>query len=149
MKLKSIPRTLLCTLISMVLIAPFSLSRNKPPTESCGFRNEPMDVVMTALPNSLMVTNLSDSGVGSLRQAIDDSNNNAGMDTITFSVSGTITLTSGVLNIEDDVAIIGPGAASLTINGNNTSGVLRTSTIVMISELSREKIAHRANKRVP
>ena len=46
-----------------------------------------------------------------------------GADTITFSVAGTITLTSGALTISDDLTITGPGAGSLAISGNNASRV--------------------------
>jgi hypothetical protein len=73
------------------------------------------------------VTNTNDSGAGSLRQAISDANAAAGPDTITFSVTGTITLTSGQLGITDDLTIDGPGAANLAISGNNASGVLEVS----------------------
>jgi hypothetical protein len=50
------------------------------------------------------VTNTADSGAGSLRQAVDDANNNAGADIIVFdaSAAGTITLTTDIA-IADDV----------------------------------------------
>ncbi|MBS0570240.1 MAG: hypothetical protein JSS28_06520 [Proteobacteria bacterium] len=66
------------------------------------------------------VGNLNDSGAGSLRDAIAQANANPGADTITFAsnVTGTITLTSGSLVINDDVTIQGPGASVLTIDGN-------------------------------
>src|SRR3954447_17937493 len=43
------------------------------------------------------VTNLNDSGPGSLRQAISDANNAAGPDVVTFraGLTGTITLATG------------------------------------------------------
>ncbi|PSF32484.1 hypothetical protein C7H19_21560 [Aphanothece hegewaldii CCALA 016] len=70
------------------------------------------------------VTNLFDSGIGSLRQAILDANSTAGDDEIQFSsISGTITLTSGELNITDSLTINGIGADLLTISGNNASEV--------------------------
>ncbi len=73
----------------------------------------------------LSVTNTSDSGPGSLRQAIAASNATPGADTITFQsgVTGSIILTSGQLTITDALTIVGPGANQLAISGNNASGV--------------------------
>ena len=69
---------------------------------------------------TLSVTNLDDGGPGSLRQAIADA---AAGDTITFSVKGTITLTSGALVISQDLQIKGPGPHKLKINGHRASRV--------------------------
>jgi predicted outer membrane repeat protein len=71
------------------------------------------------------VTNTADSGAGSLRQAIADANNNAGADIVVFdaSATGTITLTTGHLEISDDVTITGLGAAASTISGNSASRI--------------------------
>jgi len=71
------------------------------------------------------VTNTADSGAGSLRQALDDANNNAGADIIVFDAgsAGTITLTTGQLDIFDDVTITGLGAADSIISGNNNSRI--------------------------
>lgn len=68
------------------------------------------------------VTNLNDSGPGSLRQAIGDANAAAGADTIEFAtgLTGTITLTSDPLVIYDDLNIVGPGADLLTVSGGGT-----------------------------
>lgn len=65
------------------------------------------------------VGNLNDSGPSSLRDAIAQANANPGADVITFAsnVSGTITLTTGSLVINDAVDIQGPGAGVLTIAG--------------------------------
>ncbi|MDB4893912.1 MAG: hypothetical protein JWN15_174 [Firmicutes bacterium] len=69
---------------------------------------------------TFMVTNLNDSGAGSLRQAILDANLNAGLDTIMFTVAGMILLTSGPLPpITDPVHIFGPGAGALAVSGGN------------------------------
>jgi predicted outer membrane repeat protein len=80
--------------------------------------------VSPAQAANFTVTNLSDSGAGSLRQAILDANAAAGADTVTFSVAGTITLAGTLPAITDDVTIDGPGAAGLTISGNNAVRVL-------------------------
>jgi hypothetical protein len=74
-------------------------------------------VVFGALPafgSTLTVTNANDSGGGSLRQAIIDA---APGDTINFSVTGTIQMTSDELFIGKNLAISGPGASSLAISG--------------------------------
>lgn len=76
--------------------------------------------VAVLLPASLAsalsypVTNLNNSGAGSLRGSIEEANVHPGFDTIPIGVSGTIGL-GGTLGITGDVAITGPGADSLTI----------------------------------
>lgn len=71
------------------------------------------------------VSNLNDSGAGSLRQAVLDANAAAGADTITFQagLTGTITLISGQLAVNDSVDIQGPGSGALSISGNDASRV--------------------------
>jgi hypothetical protein len=74
------------------------------------------------LPSTLTVTNLLDSGDGSLRDQVAAS---ADGDTIVFdnSLRGTITLTSGELDIPHALTIQGPGADIVTVSGNNTQRV--------------------------
>ncbi len=74
---------------------------------------------------SFTVINLNDDGAGSLRQAIVDANSAAGTDTIRFQegLTGTITLTTGQLEITDSLDLEGPGAATITVSGNNASKV--------------------------
>ena len=67
------------------------------------------------------VTNLEDTGAGSLRQAIEDANALSGKDEIVFEDSlsgGTITLASGQIEITDSLTVRGLGADSLTLKGN-------------------------------
>ena len=84
------------------------------------------------------VTNLNDSGIGSLRQAVLDANNaTATDDTIVFQagLSGLL-LSSGGFTITDNLAINGPGA-SLTINGNNAQRIftINSGVTVTLSDL--------------
>jgi hypothetical protein len=70
---------------------------------------------------TITVSNLNDAGPGSLRQALLSANASANLDTIVFasSLSGhTITLTTGRMNIDESVNIVGPGPALLTIDAN-------------------------------
>ena len=72
---------------------------------------------ISAHASTLTVINTHDSGSGSLRQALRIANDG---DTINFAVTGTITLTSGGLPVSKNLAIVGPGADQLSIDGNQT-----------------------------
>jgi hypothetical protein len=67
--------------------------------------------------NIITVTNTNDNGPGSLRQALTIANDG---DTISFAVTGTVTLTSGGLPVNKNITISGPGADQLSIDGNQT-----------------------------
>ena len=82
------------------------------------------------------VTNLNDSGAGSLRQAILDAKNATGDDTIIFQtgLSGSILLTNGALQIDSNLTINGPGAKMLVIDGNGLfSGPFKTLRVIEIA----------------
>lgn len=109
-----------------------------------------------ALAANYQVSNTNDSGAGSLREAINQANANAGPDTITFasSVTGTINLTSSSLYIQDSVQIQGPGASVLTVDGSNivvappaqdngTQGQSSAASIFQIAPQSQAKILSR------
>jgi hypothetical protein len=63
------------------------------------------------------VTQNGNSGPGSLRQAIADS---APGDTVNFSVTGAITLTSGPIVVNKNLFIVGPGSRSLNVTGSRS-----------------------------
>jgi predicted outer membrane repeat protein len=67
------------------------------------------------------VTNLLDSGAGSLRQAIMDTPAGGTVD-FQPGLSGTITLTS-TLGVTKDLTIAGPGQAVITVDGNHSGNV--------------------------
>jgi len=87
---------------------------------------------------TFVVTNNSDSGAGSLRQAILDANGGGGGD-ITFSnVTGSIILTTTLPELTNGVRVLGPGSSSLTLS---STGVYRTlsfgaNTTNMLSDLA-------------
>jgi VCBS repeat-containing protein len=70
---------------------------------------------MTVKADTFTVTNLSDSGSGSLREAIMFANNNPGPDRITFNVAGTINVSSQLPALNDTT---GP----TTIDGSTAPG---------------------------
>jgi hypothetical protein len=78
------------------------------------------------------VANLEDSGSGSLRQAISDANSATGPDEIVFEsgLSGTVFMALGRMDITDtdDLIIQGPGRDLLTIDAQQTSGILGIAT---------------------
>jgi uncharacterized protein (UPF0333 family) len=73
---------------------------------------------------TITVSNTNDSGPGSLRNAVSIA---APGDTINFSVTGTLTLTSGALSIGKDLTIVGPGPSNLAISGNDVNRVFNIS----------------------
>ncbi len=76
-------------------------------------------------PTEITVTNLNDSGDGSLRKALNDI---AEGGTISFDpalAGGTIALTSGQLVVNRDVTVDGAGAPGLTVSGNGASRVVQ------------------------
>src|SRR6476659_2480177 len=97
-------------------------------------------VALSTQAATITVTNTNDSGAGSLRQALVDAVDG---DTINFnsSLNGeTITLTSGQLVVDKSVAINGPGAFNLAVNGNAADRVFYISEdlTVTISGLTIE-----------
>jgi len=90
------------------------------------------DAVGSTVFATFTVTNIADSGPGSLRQAIVDANAAAGADAINFEISGTgvrtITLSSGLPEITGAVTIDGTSQAGfdntpiIELNGNGNPG---------------------------
>jgi len=79
---------------------------------------------------TLTVTNLNDSGAGSLRDRVAAASPG---ETISFSVTGTITLTKGEIILDKNLSIAGPGAGSVSISGNNSSRVFSVSNNSTVS----------------
>ncbi len=68
---------------------------------------------------TVTATNTNDSGAGSLRAAVAAAGSG---DTINFSVSGTIALTTGAISLSKNLTIDGTGQ-SVAVDGSNASGV--------------------------
>jgi CSLREA domain-containing protein len=66
-------------------------------------------------------------GVCTLRAAIQEANALAGTHSISFAGGGTIELGSGLPTIDKALTITGPGAGSLTVDGNDTETVFTIS----------------------
>jgi regulation of enolase protein 1 (concanavalin A-like superfamily) len=101
---------------------------------------------------TIKVTNLNDSGAGSLRAAVVAATGNGAADTIVFdpalfaSGAATITLTTGALDVHgtsnaDAFTIIGPGENLLTISGNNNSRIFEASVNFATSNSSSTSIS--------
>ena len=91
------------------------------------------------IASTFTVTNLNDSGAGSLRAAIAAANANPGPDTIIFNVAGTITVLSqlpilsdatGGTTIDGTSAPGYAGAPVVVIDGSNTSGPIHGLKII-------------------
>src|SRR5262249_31230931 len=74
------------------------------------------------LPSNFPVTSLADSGPGSLRQAILDANAAGSDNSITFAVTGSITLASALPDLSSNLEIEGPGVSSLTVARSSATG---------------------------
>jgi hypothetical protein len=74
------------------------------------------------------VTNLNDSGPGSLRAAVIASNDHPSANDILFQsgLTGTIPNTTGRMNIEHPVDIEGPGANALAVSGGSSHGIFNS-----------------------
>ena len=100
------------------------------------------------MARTITVTNLADSGQGSLRAAITSANEDSQADTIRFKkhLSGTIVFTSGPMDITSELMIDGPGASHMTFSGNNMHRIFN---LVPKSSLSVNNvtIADGCNKR--
>jgi hypothetical protein len=76
------------------------------------------------LLNTYTVTNLADSGPGSLRQAVLDADAHNGTDQIRFAAGlhGTVAVTGGPLSVTDHhLAITGPGPDTIALSGGHSS----------------------------
>lgn len=93
------------------------------------------------LLSTITVSNLADSGNGSLRAAITAANALSGADTIVFApaLSGTIHLTSGQLNITDDLTITGSGPTDIAVSADGLSRIFEVDNVnATISNLTLE-----------
>jgi hypothetical protein len=87
------------------------------------FRPQLLHLEDRTLPSTFTVVNLHDAGPGSLRAALAQAG--AG-DAVAFApgLRGTITLTSGELQVGPGVTVQGPGADCLAVSANHASRVL-------------------------
>ena len=92
--------------------------------------------VTPAHASTFTVTNLNDSGAGSLRQAVMDANAAAGADTIIFASSlgtDTITLAAMLPIITDDAGLTIDGDNRIALSGNDNVQVLSVSAGALLT----------------
>jgi hypothetical protein len=89
-------------------------------------------------PATFIVTNLSESGPGSLREAIALANDRTGADVVIFKsgLTGQIDLTTGEMLISDTLTIRGPGPDKLAIDGQGVSRIFNVQNADADSRLS-------------
>ena len=103
----------------------FKFSQHKKLRRSSVFyKLEILSLEERITPATYTVTNNNDTGLGSLRRAIVDSNLTPESDNIVFAITGTITLGSALPSVDSTatagtLTITGPGSSNLTISGNN------------------------------
>src|SRR5947209_14949340 len=130
----------LATLITVAAIAPRGRARVKDKRraenkESAAYTN--VGAMVAPPPVGVITVNSTADGAPAndgqctLREAIINANNDnqsgstdcaagSGADTISFSVTSTITLSSALPDITTDMTISGPGASQLTVSGQNS-----------------------------
>ncbi|MCK6473773.1 MAG: right-handed parallel beta-helix repeat-containing protein [Planctomycetes bacterium] len=118
--------------MTLPIEAPKNANPNAKPSERLGYLGMALflgSLLMTPVDKAeaatFTVTNTDDNGAGSLRQAIIDANGAAGPDTVVFTtgLTGTITLTTGQITIDDPVTITGPGQAVLAVDAQDNSRI--------------------------
>src|SRR5262249_13274642 len=89
----------------------------------------------TAQAADFTVSNLNDADPGSLRQAILDATTTPGAARVRFQsgLTGTITLTTGEIQITDGVQVLGPGASKLTVSANNLSRIFNVNPTFLMN----------------
>ena len=84
--------------------------------------------LLSQLP--LTVNSLANSGVGTLQAAIAQANaQTANQYLITFTVTGTIDLTSALPDLANNITIQGPGASSVAVSGGGSSSSFSVFTV--------------------
>jgi uncharacterized repeat protein (TIGR01451 family) len=79
--------------------------------------------VLAAPASAVDVTNLLDSGAGSLRNAIASTADGGTINFTGGATFGTITLTTGEIAFAKSLTLVGPGASSVTVSGNNAARI--------------------------
>jgi hypothetical protein len=93
-------------------------------------------LAIRAHATTIIVSNINDSGPGSLRQALLDANDGDTIDAT--GISGVITLITGELLVDKSVTMNGAGADVLAVDGNAASRVFQITSgqTVTISDLT-------------
>jgi hypothetical protein len=130
----------------MSLMHPIGRSKSRNAAQKRSVRPRLESLEKREVLSAFTVTNLADSGAGSLRAAVIASNNTPGPNTISFpGLTGTINLTSGELDISNNsVTINGPGSGVVSINALDKSRIFSVSGDIT-AEIDNLSMTHGGN----
>ncbi len=84
-----------------------------------------------ALAGTFTVTNLNDSGAGSLREAMSLANSNTDVSQINFGVTGTISVVTELPRVLSPITI--NGGNNITLDGGNGTRIFRVGSAIQLS----------------
>src|SRR5262245_47729311 len=139
------PTMLFRSLLGYAGYGPQTASRRRPARQRPRARLSLEALEDRTVPSTFVVDRLTDTGAGAglagdLRYCLGQANANPGDDSITFSVTGTITLAGALPSLSSNIDLQGPGASSLTVRPDTGGGyrifTVDSGTTVVLSGLT-------------
>ncbi len=112
------------TFNNLAITTPGSYTLAAAAPGATGAVSNSFSIAPPASASTFLVTNNTDSGAGSFRDAFNQANLRGGVIVFAAGMIGTIPLASALPQINSDIQIVGPGPRVLTISGANQFRVL-------------------------